>query len=155
MALANHSCATIGAAALVWNKAEIAFESAQTAAALSLEGFRANLSPLQPDALAAKPLPGQLGAAKALIRRLAGSKLLEAGQARRLQDPLSFRNIGQIHGGVHQALSQARMIIEIELNGTSDNPIAITQKMKSSPVVPIIPPSWGWPARRSAALLFT
>ena len=125
LALANHTGAVAGSAALAFAEATTAFEVAQTAAALSMEGFRANTSPLDPRVLAAKHLPGQSGAAAGLLARLEGSRLFETGHARRLQDPLSIRNVAQIHGGVHLALSHARPVIEGELNGSSDNPITL------------------------------
>lgn len=124
LALANHSGATGGMAALAVSAAACAFEAAQTAAALSMEGFRANCGPLQPHVLMVKPYPGQLQAAEGLRRRLAGSKLLEPGQARRLQDPLSFRNIAQIHGTAGMALVRAVECVELEINSSSDNPAA-------------------------------
>lgn len=99
------------------------FNASQTAAALSLEGFRANLAPLDARALAAKPLPGQALAVRDLRLRLEGSRLWQAGQARRLQDPLSLRHVAQIHGAVRFALDQAEPIVLIEINGASDNPI--------------------------------
>ena len=125
LALASHTGAVTGAAALAFASIQSALFSAQSAAALSLEAFRANLSPLDPRALAVKPLPGQQLAAADLIQRLKGSQLLQPGKARRLQDPLSLRNIAQIHGGAFFALQCARTTIEIEMNSSSDNPVAL------------------------------
>ena len=73
-----------------------------------------------------KQLPGQQLAADDLIRRLEGSRLFQPGAARRLQDPLSFRNIAQIHGGAFAAMKNARKTIEIEMNASSDNPVALS-----------------------------
>ncbi|WP_206540106.1 aromatic amino acid lyase [Leisingera sp. ANG-Vp] len=124
LALANHAGAVSGMAALAVSKAVCAFEAAQTAAALSMEGFRANTGPLAPSVLMVKPYPGQLQAAEGLRRRLAGGALFEPGQARRLQDPLSFRNIAQIHGTTGMALARAVECLEVEINSSSDNPVA-------------------------------
>ncbi len=124
LALSNHSSATAGMAALAMSAAHRAYEAAQTAAALSMEGFRANTGPLEPHVLAVKPYPGQLAAAEGLRLRLAGGALFDPGQARRLQDPLSFRNIAQIHGTVAMALAAARGCLELEINSASDNPVA-------------------------------
>ena len=124
LALANHSGATGGMAALAVSGAACAFEAAQTAAALSMEAFRANTGPLAPHVLMVKPYPGQLQAAEGLRRRLAGGRLFEPGQARRLQDPLSFRNIAQIHGTAGMALARAADCLELEINSASDNPVA-------------------------------
>lgn len=125
LALAGHCGITVATAALALSEAETAHAAAQTAAALTLEAFRANLSPLDPRALAVKPLPGQAGSARDLAQRLAGSALWQAGAARRLQDPLSIRNLVQINGALNLALDQARPIVMIELNGASDSPIVL------------------------------
>ncbi len=127
LALANHTGFAAGAGALALAGALAGFEAAQAAAGLTLEGFRANLTPLDPSALAVKPLPGQARAAAGLTRWLEGSALWQPGMARRLQDPLSLRNLPQIHGGAAAALAQAREVVEIELNGASDNPVALVE----------------------------
>jgi len=125
LALAGHCGITVATAALALAEVETTHAAAQTAAALTLEAFRANLSPLDPRALAVKPLPGQAGAARDLAQRLAGSALWQAGTARRLQDPLSIRNLVQINGALNLALDQARPIVAVELNGASDSPIVL------------------------------
>lgn len=123
LALAGHCGPSAGGAALALAAVRRMFHTGQTAAALSLEGFRANLAPLDRRALAAKPLPGQGAAAEDLRRILDGSRLWQSGQARRLQDPLSLRHVAQIHGALHLALEQAERIVTIEINGASDNPV--------------------------------
>ncbi|MDF1747858.1 MAG: aromatic amino acid lyase [Alphaproteobacteria bacterium] len=125
LALANHSSCAAGAAALALAEAQIVFDAVQTAGALSMEGFRANLSPISDGVLGAKPLPGQTRAAADLHAKLKGSPLYQDGTARRLQDPISIRNIPQIHGTLAAALDVARITVEIELNGSSDNPITL------------------------------
>ena len=52
----------------------------QVAAALSMEGFRANLSPLDPRVVAARPAPGQAWAAGGLRALLSGGALTEPGR---------------------------------------------------------------------------
>ncbi len=76
----------------------------QSAAALSMEGFQANLEPDRPTGLRRAAGSGQEWAARGLRERLAGSSLTEPGAARRLQDPLSFRCAAVIHGALHAAL---------------------------------------------------
>jgi histidine ammonia-lyase len=127
LALCSHGCATSGAAALAFIDAKRSFHSAQTAAALSIEGFRANLSPLDQRVLDAKNLQGQEHATADLIRRLDGSSLFDQKNSRQLQDPLSFRNIAQIHGAVSLAFRTAKDVIEIEINGSSDNPMTFAE----------------------------
>src|SRR5207253_262614 len=73
----------------------------QVAAALSMEGFCANTTPLDERVVTARPAPGQATCAAGLRRLLAGSS---AG-SRRLQDPLSFRCVSQTHGSLWAALA--------------------------------------------------
>jgi histidine ammonia-lyase len=130
LALSNHTGAVAGAAALAVYEVQAGFEAAQSAAALSCEGFRANLGPLDAAILAVKPYPGQVKAAAGLRARLAGSDLTDTTQARRLQDPLSFRNVVQIHGTTQSALDQAIATVEIEINSASDNPVVLVEADK-------------------------
>ncbi|MGB1213662.1 MAG: aromatic amino acid lyase [Pikeienuella sp.] len=122
LALVSHSSPSAGLAAVAIARASEAIEHAQTTAALVMEGFRANLSILDPDLLAVRPQPGQSEAATGLSLRLAGSGLHQENAARRLQDPLSIRNTPQIHGAVLAAIETAKQAAEAELNGASDNP---------------------------------
>lgn len=65
LAICNSSSGSAGLAALALHDAELAFELANIAAALSMEGFRANLSPLDPRIAPLRPQPGQDESARA------------------------------------------------------------------------------------------
>jgi len=125
LALANNSSFSAALGALAVAEAARVIDAVQTAAALSMEGFRANLSPLNSNVLALRPQPGQEQAAEGLRRRLKGSELEAEGAARKLQDPTSLRNIVQVHGAALAALKFARTAAESEINGASDNPVAL------------------------------
>jgi histidine ammonia-lyase len=122
LAIVSHSSFAGALAALALIATRQSLESAQTAAALSLEAFRGNLSPLDPAALTLRPQPGQDEAAKGLRDRLKGSELWKEGTSRRLQDPLSLRNLAQIHGVAFAALDTLATAVTAEINGASDNP---------------------------------
>ena len=128
LALASNSSVVAGVAATGLSRALRVFESAQMAVAMSLEGFRGNLTPYDPDVLATRPQPGQAEAAEGVRARLAGSMLLQPGHARRVQDPLSLRNVPQVHGAFVAALTQAREAVEIEINASSDNPVILEER---------------------------
>ncbi|MEM9062418.1 MAG: aromatic amino acid lyase [Pseudomonadota bacterium] len=128
LAMVSHSATVAGVAAMGLARFRLAFETLQTAAALSLEGFRGNLTPFDPDVLATRPQPGQEIAAAGIRERLQGSLLTTPGHARRVQDPLSMRNIPQIHGAVLAALEFARDAVETEINGASDNPVVLPER---------------------------
>jgi histidine ammonia-lyase len=125
LAICSSSAVSAAAAALDLVDALACLEVMQVAAALSLEGFRANLSPLDPRVVAARPAPGQAWAAGGLRALVHGGALTEPGAARRLQDPLSLRCVSQIHGSLHIALALLAAAVEPELGGAADNPLVL------------------------------
>ncbi len=127
LAICNSNAVTAGRAALALADAAELLRLAQSAAALTCEGFRANLSPLDPRVQAARPAPGQAEAAAELMALLEGSLLLGPGAARRLQDPLSLRCVSQVQGALIAALGFARAALDPEINGAGDNPLVIVE----------------------------
>lgn len=81
------------------------------AAALDLEALAGNVSPLHDDA--------------DFAGLLAGSYLWDAGAARNLQDPLSFRCIPQVRAAARAAFAFARTQVERELNASQENPLVL------------------------------
>jgi histidine ammonia-lyase len=123
LALIGANAVSAAAAALALADGRAALELVQVAAALSMEGFRASVTPLDARAVAARPAPGQAACAAGLRALLAGSS---AG-SRRLQDPLSFRCVSQTHGSLTAALEFLAAALEPELNGAGDNPLVLTE----------------------------
>jgi histidine ammonia-lyase len=129
LAICSSSAVAIGAAALALTDGWACLDAAQVSAALSMEGFRANLTPLDPRVVAARPAPGQRWAADGLRALLRGGELAEtdsAQPARRLQDPLSFRCAAPLHGSLHVALELLERAVAPELNGAADNPLVLS-----------------------------
>lgn len=125
IALLNANAQSIGLAALALHEADLALEAMLCAGALSLEGFRANLSPLDPRAVALRPAPGQAQASQRLRALLEGSDLFEPGRARRVQDPLSFRCLAPVAGAALAQLDAARRALEADLDGAGDSPAVL------------------------------
>ncbi|MGI4779392.1 MAG: HAL/PAL/TAL family ammonia-lyase [Janthinobacterium lividum] len=125
LALISSNAYTVGGAALALADVDAAMHLLDRAAVLSMEGFRANLSPLRPEALSARPAPGIAESARRLHALLDGSALWNDGAARRVQDPLSLRCVPQIHGAVLWAHGQARDHVEAELDGAGDSPLVL------------------------------
>jgi histidine ammonia-lyase len=96
--------------------------------ALSYEGYRANASPLRQDTVAARPAAGQVAVAARLRQLLAGGQLLTPGNARRVQDPVSFRVVAQVHGAAQAAAEAARKEVEVELNSAADSPLVMADE---------------------------
>ena len=100
----------------------------QVVSALSLEGFSANLSIIHPGAARLQPQAGLNTAAGRLRDLLEGSYLWEAGAARNLQDPLSFRCVPRTHGALLDAIAYTRATLEAELNAANDNPLVLVDE---------------------------
>lgn len=132
LAICSSSAVSVGVAALALLDCEACLAAAQISAALSMEGFRANVSPIDARVVAARPAPGQAWAAAGLRRLLAGGALTEPGAARRLQDPLSFRCASQIHGALRSALDLLAAALEPELGGAADNPLVVEDEVLST-----------------------
>jgi len=127
LALINATAASAACGALALHDARALLEAAQVAAALAFEGFRANLTPIDARAAAARPAPGQAPCAAGLRALLADGALTRPGAARRLQDPLSFRCVSQVHGSLAAALDLLAAALEPELNGAGDNPLVLPE----------------------------
>lgn len=132
IALIGANALAVGQGALALADAASALDVLDAAVALSLEGFRGNLSVLDPRAQQARPAPGQVEAAARLRRLLDGSSLWRAGAARRSQDPFSFRCAASVHGAVLWALTEAGSAVEIELNAAADSPLVLGEEIIST-----------------------
>ena len=127
LALINATSASAACGALALYDARALLEAAQVGAALAFEGFRANLTSIDPRVAAARRAPGQAACAAGLRALLAGGALTRPGAARRLQDPLSFRCVSQVHGSLAAALDLLAAALEPELNGAGDNPLVLSE----------------------------
>ena len=126
LALISSNAASTARAALVLHDASVALDAWLAAIALGFEGFRANLSPLHPAAVAARPATGQVEVAGRLRALLQGSALFAPGAARRVQDPVSMRVVAQVHGAAQGMVSAAREQVEVELNSAADSPLVLS-----------------------------
>ncbi len=127
IAILNANACSVGLAALGVHDMARALEALTIAGALSLEAFRANLTPIAAAIVALRPATGQAEAAARLRAWLAGSDLFEAGTARRVQDPLSFRCLAPVNGAAFAQLALARDAVEIELSGAGDSPAVLIE----------------------------
>jgi histidine ammonia-lyase len=125
MALMNSNAFSTALATLAIVDAERLLEAMDVAGALDLEAFAANLTILNPAVGEVRPHAGLVESVARLRELLDGSYLWDAGAARNLQDPLTFRCLPQIHGALRDALGYARRIVEVELNASQENPLVI------------------------------
>jgi histidine ammonia-lyase len=131
----------LGAGALVLVEVDRLLRGFELAAATALEGLRGGLR-AHAEAAAGHQGKGQTRSRQNLHHALAGSRLYEPGQARFLQDPLSFRSITQIHGAAFDVLSWTQSQFEAEMNASADNPLvdlASGELYTSSSMVSLLP----------------
>jgi histidine ammonia-lyase len=125
LVLCNNQAHSASFACLAARSARTVLDAANISAALVMEGFRANVSPLGSAAAGLRPQAGQVQTAKAFRDLLDGSALMQDGAARRLQDPISLRSVIQTHGAVHAALDVLEAAIDVEINHAPDNPAVL------------------------------
>ena len=113
--------------ALGLREAEIAVDSADVAAALSLDALRGSPAAFDERIAAARPYAGHAITARNLRRLNEGSAIRESHRAtekdKRVQDAYSLRCTPQVHGAVRDALAQVRATLAVELNSATDNPL--------------------------------
>ena len=128
--LCNNTAFSVGQAALAAGRAQRLLKTHVVAAALAFEGFRGNASPFRDDILALRPQAGVVEAGADLRHLLEGGLLLEEGNARRLQDPLSFRCMAQVFGAAYAQLAQFADAVAVEINAASENPAVLPEAGK-------------------------
>jgi histidine ammonia-lyase len=123
VSLLNSNSLMLAEATLALREIRALLDAATIAGAMSMEGFRGNLQSWSARVDQARGQPGQAATGKALRVALEGSRLWQPGEARFLQDPLSFRCIPQIHGAAEAAYEFTHAIFETELSSACDNPL--------------------------------
>ena len=127
LSIVSANAVSIGEGALVIADAERLLDRQVQALALTMEGFGANLSILDPRLQAVRPSPGQAEVAARVYRLTEGSGLFELGTIVPLQDPLSIRCAPSILGAALRAVAQARAMVELELGSAADNPVVLVE----------------------------
>lgn len=127
LALLNGTQAMLALLSLALLKAEIAADTADAAAALSLDALRGSPAAFDARIAHVRPYAGQAAAAKNLERLNRGSEIRESHRSaekdKRVQDAYSLRCTPQVHGAVRDALANIRKTVEVELNSATDNPL--------------------------------
>lgn len=127
LALLNGTQAMLALLALALMKAEIAVDTADVAAALSLDALRGSPAAFDERIGMVRPYVGQATTARNLERLNRGSQIRESHRSaesdKRVQDAYSLRCTPQVHGAVRDALASIRKTVEVELNSATDNPL--------------------------------
>ncbi len=128
LALINGTQPSLAVGLLALLEGENLADTADVAAALSLDALRGTPVAFDERIQALRPFPGQQQTARNLRRLNEGSEIRQSHLAcERVQDAYSLRCAPQVHGGVREALGYARRIFEIELNAGTDNPLVFAE----------------------------
>lgn len=136
LALLNGTQAMLALLALSLREAEIAVDTADVAAALSLDALRGSPAAFDERIAAVRPYAGHAITAHNLLWLNHGSEIRESHRAaekdKRVQDAYSLRCTPQVHGAVRDALTQVRATLAVELNSATDNPLVFVNASDDS-----------------------
>ncbi|NNL30674.1 MAG: aromatic amino acid lyase, partial [Gemmatimonadetes bacterium] len=129
LALINGTQATTGMGILALLRAERALETADVAAAMSLEALLGTPEAFRAEIQEARPHEGQIATAARLRALLAESEIRESHREDdpRVQDAYALRCVPQVHGAAWHAMAYVRGILETEANSATDNPLVFPE----------------------------
>jgi histidine ammonia-lyase len=132
LALLNGTQGMQALLALALRAAETLVDSADVAAALSLDALRGSPAAFSASIAEVRPFPGQAKTAERVRQLNAGSVIRESHRSaevdRRVQDPYCLRCVPQVHGAVRDVLGHVRGVLAIELNSATDNPLVFADR---------------------------
>ncbi len=127
LSLLNGTQGMLALLALALREAEALADTADVAAALSLDALQGSPAAFDARITAARPFPGAIQTARNLTLLNHGSTIRESHRSAkkdsRVQDAYSLRCTPQVHGAVRDALAAIRATLTIELNSATDNPL--------------------------------
>jgi histidine ammonia-lyase len=139
LSLLNGTQGMLALLSLALYEADILVDTADVAAALSLDALRG--SPVAFDAriMQARAYPGAATTARHLAQLNEGSQIRESHRSTvkdpRVQDAYSVRCTPQVHGAVRDSLAQAREMAAVELNSATDNPLVFVRDADNGDIV--------------------
>jgi histidine ammonia-lyase len=139
LSLLNGTQGMLALLALALRDAEILIDTADVAAALSLDALRGSPGAFDARIMHARAYPGAARTARNLAHLNEGSQIRESHRSAekdpRVQDAYSVRCTPQVHGAVRDALAQAREIAAVELNSATDNPLVFIREDGSGDII--------------------
>lgn len=123
LSLMNSNAISLARGALALDDARRLMTAFDLSAAAALEGLRANLDAISPPVTRVHEVQGRARSALRIRGLLTDSHLWRPGQARFMQDPLSFRSVSQVNSAAETTLSDLWRTWETELNTVTDNPM--------------------------------
>jgi histidine ammonia-lyase len=132
LSLLNGTQGMLALLSLALREADVLSDTADVAAALSLDALRGSPGAFDARIMHARPYAGAAQTARNLAHLNEGSQIRESHRSAerdpRVQDAYSLRCTPQVHGSVRDALAQARDIAAVELNSATDNPLVFARE---------------------------
>lgn len=134
LALLNGTSFSTAQTALALAEAETLLDTAEIAAAMSIEALMGFGDAFIPELHEARGHPGQITTAANIRRLLEGSRLIDGGIGRDPerqppQDAYSLRCVPQVLGPVRDTLAFLRGIVDREINAATDNPLIFADRL--------------------------
>jgi histidine ammonia-lyase len=137
LSLLNGTQAMLALLSLALREACVLVDTADVAAALSLDALRGSPAAFDERIVQVRPFPGAAATARHMVRLNRGSEIRESHRPPerdpRVQDAYSLRCAPQVHGAVRDALDQVRATLAIELNSATDNPLVFLDAGEHGP----------------------
>jgi len=131
LSLLNGTQGMLALLSLALYEADSLVDTADVAAALSLDALRGSPGAFDARIMQARAFPGAATSARHLAHLNEGSQIREshrsAAKDPRVQDAYSLRCTPQVHGAVRDSLAQAREMAAVELNSATDNPLVFVR----------------------------
>jgi len=132
LSLLNGTQGMLALLSLALRHVDALVDTADVAAALSLDALRGSPGAFDSRIMHARAYPGAARTARNLAHLNEGSEIRESHRATekdtRVQDAYSLRCTPQVHGAVRDSLSQAREMTQVELNSATDNPLVFVNE---------------------------
>jgi histidine ammonia-lyase len=139
LSLLNGTQGMLSLLSLALLEADILADTADVAAALSLDALRGSPGAFDARIMHARSYPGAGVTARNLAHLNEGSEIRESHRAAekdpRVQDAYSLRCTPQVHGAVRDSLVQAREMALVELNSATDNPLVFAKEKGMGDIV--------------------
>jgi histidine ammonia-lyase len=127
LALINGTQFMAGIGSLALMRSRRLADSADAAAALTIEALRGVSAAFHPRIHALRGLDGQGRSARIIHALIEGSE--RVGSSGRVQDAYSIRCAPQVHGAFREAVDFAEKLVSVDLNAVTDNPIVFSNPL--------------------------
>lgn len=139
LSLLNGTQGMLSLLSLALLEADVLTDTADVAAALSLDALRGSPGAFDARIMHAREYPGAATTARNLAHLNDGSQIRESHRSpdadKRVQDAYSLRCTPQVHGAVRDSLTQARAMAAVELNSATDNPLVFVKENGGGDIV--------------------